>query len=146
METIDRIAEMMLTLEEFSALLEHETAAIRSVNTNAIKKMAERKNYLALHYQRQLRMLFDRRGDLADIAPEVKEQLRLSWEEFDQRVKDNLHALSVAQKATRTVVDMIVNAIRDTQGVHRSNLYKNSGTMAVSPIGSCVSVSLNQVL
>jgi flagellar biosynthesis/type III secretory pathway chaperone len=146
METIDRIAEMMLTLEEFSALLEHETAAIRSVNTNAIKKMAERKNYLALHYQRQLRMLFDRRGDLIELGPEVKEQLRRSWEEFDLRMQDNLQALKVAQKATRTVVDMIVNAIRDTQGVHRTNRYGNAGAMAAPPVGACVSVSLNQLL
>ena len=82
LNTLDRVAEMMATLEEFSTLLELETAAVRDANVATIGRLAERKEYLALHYQRQLKMLNDRRGDVAELARGHQVQVAVGLDEI----------------------------------------------------------------
>ena len=147
LNTLDRVAEMMATLEEFSSLLELETAAVREANVVAIGKLAERKEYLALHYQRQLKMLNDRRGDVAELPGDIKSKLRSVWAKFEGIMLSNLQALDAAQQATRTVVNMIVEAIRDTQGaVREAAAYRGNGYASRPATGECISVTYNQVL
>jgi hypothetical protein len=147
MNTLDRVAEMMTTLEEFSNLLELETAAVRVANVEVIGKLVERKEYLALHYQRQLKMLNDRRGDVAELPGDIKSNLQAVWTRFEGIMKTNLQALEAAQQATRTVVNMIVEAIRDAQGVILEGAaYRGNGYASRPAASECISVTYNQVL
>lgn len=146
METIEHVAEMMVTLEDFSNLLEQESAAIRDVNIVVIKKLAETKQAMAWRYQQELRLLADRRAELAALPPEIKARLREAWEYFDAQLADNALALEVAQYATRHVVGMIVSAVRNAQGASSEGLYKVSGEAHVPMAEECVSVTLNQVI
>ena len=148
METIECVAEMMVTLEDFSALLEQETAAIRAANIVIIRKLSENKQSLAWRYQGQLRQLAERGPELTQLPAEVKKPLRKAWEHFDTAMNDNVNSLEVAQYATRSVVNMIVSAIRDAQSMRgeSTGAYQKSGAGRSVPKSDCVSVTLNQVL
>ena len=147
LNTVDRVAEMMATLEEFSLLLELETAAVRAANVETIGKLADRKQFLSLHYQRQLKMLNDRRGDVAELPGEIKAGMRAMWAKFETTMRANLQALEGAQKATRAVVDMIVDAIREAQGaVKEAAAYRGTGYASKPAAADCISVTYNRVL
>jgi flagellar biosynthesis/type III secretory pathway chaperone len=147
MNTLDRVAEMTATLEEFSTLLELETVAVREANVAVIGKLADRKQYLALHYQRQLKMLNDRRGDVAELPPEIKTNLGTIWARFEAIMQANVQALEAAQQATRMVVTMIVDAIRDAQGMAReAAAYRGNGYASRPAPADCISVTYNRVL
>ncbi len=155
MQTIERVAEMLVTLSEFSDLLDLENAAIRTANTTAIAKLAERKEFLALHYQRQMRMLADRRDELAGLDPQIKKRLRDAWTGFSARQAENVSALKVAHDATQHVVTLIVDAIRQAQGTRREQTYggfyrhgpyAGASANATSSAGAAVSVTFNRIL
>ena len=147
LNTTDRVTEMMATLEEFSALLEVETAAVRKADVAAISRLSERKEYLALHYQRQLKMLSDRRADVAELPAEIKQRLQAIWNRFYALVQANMQALEGAQQATKSVVNMIVAAIREVQGQGRDPAYRGSAySRPATPAADCISVTFNQVL
>jgi hypothetical protein len=150
METIDRVAELMITIEEFSELLAEETAAIRVANAKAVGSLLERKQFLATHYTRQLQTMCDRKEGLKELDPSVKAMLTKSWQKFNERVKENAATLEVAQRATRQVVDIIVQAIKETQGAQvgqgYGGAYGSSAEAGRSTASSFVSVALNKVL
>ena len=121
----------------------------------AIAKLSDRKEFLALHYQRQLRMLSDRQADLAELDPAIKKRLAAAWKAFDAKKSENITALKVAHDATQHVVHLLVDAIREAQGGNRerhypspynSGPYANAGTSAAAVAASCVSVTYNRVL
>ena len=150
METIDRVAELMITIEEFSELLLQETAAIRAANARAVGGLLTRKQFLASHYTRQLHALSERPQGLAELDPDVKAMLTQSWKRFGERVSENAATLEVAQRATRQVVDIIVDAIKQVQGARvgqgYGGAYGQSAEAGRSTASSFVSVSLNKVL
>ena len=63
---------------------------------------------------------------------------------MSKKIDANVLALEVAQHATRSVVEMIISAIR-TQGMQES-VYKGSGLSGKSENGSRVSIVINKVL
>jgi hypothetical protein len=150
METIDRVAELMITIEEFSELLDEETAAIRSANAKAVASLLNRKQFLATHYSRQLQSLSERQQGLAELDESVKLMLTKSWQNFSRRVAENAATLEVAQRATRQVVDIIVDAIKQAQGARVGHgyggAYGNTAEAGRSTASSFVSVALNKVL
>ena len=150
METIDRVAELMITIEEFSELLAEETAAIRAANARAVASLLNRKQFLATHYGRQLSAISERRQGLAELDDGVKAMLTQSWQRFQGRLADNAASLEVAQRATRQVVDIIVDAIKEAQGAHvgrgYGGAYGHSTEAGRSTASSFVSIALNKVL
>ncbi len=150
MQTIDRVAEMMITLGEFSDLLDVENAAIKAADADKIARLADRKQFLAMHYQRQMRMLADRRLEVAELDPRVRAMLGDTWAAFSRKMEANAQALLVAQDATRHVVALIVDAVRQAQTGARndsySTSYKHSGAGTNGSDISCVSVTYNRVL
>ena len=150
METIDRVAELMITIEEFSELLAEETSAIKAANAKAVASLLNRKQFLATHYSRQLTAISERKQGLAELDEGVKAMLNQSWQGFQVRLAENAATLEVAQRATRQVVDIIVGAIKEVQGARvgqgYAGAYGHSAEAGRSTASSFVSIALNKVL
>jgi aminopeptidase N len=150
MDTMDRVADLMVTIEQFSELLDEETAAIRAVNAKGVATLKDRKEFLALHYTRQMQALFNQRQELETLDAGVKSMLGAAWAEFTAKRNDNIQALQVAMRATRQVVDIIVEAIREVKSAHversYSGAYGKPSRAGASTAMACVSIALNKVL
>jgi hypothetical protein len=149
-QTIDRVAELMLTLAEFSDFLDVENAAIKAADAGTIARLAERKQFLSMHYQRQMRMLADRRLEVAELDAGVRTALGDAWAGFNQKMTENVQALKVAQDSTRHVVALIVDAVRAAQSGaindKYASAYKHSGVGTNGADMACVSVTYNKIL
>ncbi len=151
METIDRVAELIVTLGEFSELLDKENAAIQVADADTIAGLSDRKQFLSMHYQRQMRMLADRQVEIGELDPRVRRRLGDTWASFNTKKEANLESLRVVQDATRHVVSLMVEAIRQAQsggGQQQSYavMYKDSGAASATTASSCVSITYNRVL
>jgi hypothetical protein len=150
MDTMDRVAELMVTIEEFSELLDEETSAIRAANAKGVATLLDRKQYLAGHYTRQMAALSNYQADLAGLDESVKSMLLSAWRQFSERKDENIRALQVAQKATRHVVDLLVSAIREARSANTERSYGGAygipAQAGMPSASSCVSIALNRVL
>ena len=149
MQAMDRVAELIVTMQEFGGLLETETRAVKACDSNTVAALLERKQFLAVHYQRQVACLSDCGPELQTLDIKVKTVLRQAWQRFSEIMANNALALSVAQKATRQVIDLIVDAMRQSQTSLAESTYGRSYRRSAEPHSSgiaCVSLTLNRVL
>jgi hypothetical protein len=149
MQTVDRVAELIVTMQEFSGLLETETKAVKAADAKTVASLLERKQFLALHCRRQMACLADNGAELKTLDAKVRGVLRQHWQGFNEAIAANALALSVAQKATRQVVDLIVDAMRRDRNTYTETTYgrsyRKSAEAHPTASGFC-SVTFNRVL
>ena len=113
-------AEVLLDLcARLTTQIERETAAIRAHRPAAeMIALATAKQPLCIAYGELTRLLRVDRAGMADLAPEMKEQLTAATKALTDSTAVNVHALRIASEAQQTLVDAMViamNRLRQTE-------------------------------
>ena len=113
--TLDRkVTEAILAVDDFSQLLEKETAALNVSDFNTFEALQDQKYDLAQTYQDKILAFEEHVEQLQEMPEESKDKLRASHSRFTLAAEENQTALQAASKISERVVNLIIDAAKRT--------------------------------
>ena len=110
----DKVTHAMLAVDQFSQLLNQETAALQSSDYNLFENLQDRKYQLAQGYQEAI-LAFEEDADvLPEMEDALKDKLRETHARFTHAADENQRALLVKQKVSERVLNLIMSAAKQT--------------------------------
>jgi len=139
------VLEVLGVLDDFSALLNAETAALRKNDFAAVDGLQAHKRALAKQYQDVIVKLSARPEALSAVEVPLRERLIRTRTEFTRLLQENLTVLENMKKSTQRLVDRILDVARQSVSEDRHHAYASSGR-AESARSTSLSLSIDKSL
>lgn len=130
----ERAVALVDLMERLAALLDRETAAVRSNRMADYAALIKDKQPVGLVVEEMGRLLRIDRAGLASLPPQLKAQLRAANHALMQALGDNVEALRRRGNAQGLLVETIVGAINCNRQ-HNHTSYGPEAAGYASPIG-----------
>lgn len=144
------IAELHSVTEELLALIDRETARLKTLRGPDLEQMSGEKSALALRYEHLHGRLAAEAEALAALPEDTKQALRELDAAFRDAAKRNLIALKARREANQRLLDTIVTELRRDQQTKAAVYGKDGRTgpsgYAAASAGAAVAVTLNKTL
>jgi hypothetical protein len=135
----DGMADALAVMDDLTAVLADETAAVSRHDVAEAARLHKRKAALGEAYAAQMRRLQTAGGGGAD--PDALAALAAAGERLEAAVEDNLRTLDVARAAAQTVFNVIAESARSSVGAVDG--YTQGGANLRGAANRCVSVALD---
>lgn len=113
MDTNGRVKDLIAITSRLADVVERENDALSSHDRKGYDEILEEKATLGRIYETRIQAIRqDSEGDRADIAPELRENLKTVGARLRALIDDNARLLKVAIEANRRVVDLIAEAVK----------------------------------
>ena len=132
-------------MDEFSQLLQQETAALKAMDIKHVDALQVRKFELSRLYQQRVETLAARRGELVAVELPLREHLVKKRTLFNGLLNDNARALETMRQSARRLSDRILEATRRAVGGERQTSYSAQGQHYSAP-SSMLSIRMDQTL
>lgn len=106
------IMEILGTLEEFSAVLKKETAALRKLDFKTVDTLQDGKRDVAKRYQGMVNALVARSEEMAALEKPLRERLVKARTGFTLLLGENMRALEAVKDSSQRLVNKILDAAR----------------------------------
>ena len=114
-QLLDRkVEEALHAVDDFSALLEKETAALNVSDFNTFEALQDAKYDLAQSYQDAVLAFEEEVDHLPTLAESAKDKLRAAHARFTIAAEVNQTALQTAAKVSERVVNLLIGAAKRT--------------------------------
>jgi hypothetical protein len=126
----DKVTNALLAVDQFSTLLETETAALKDSDFDKFEKLQERKFELAQVYQDAILAFeedFDTLPQLDDVS---KDKLFFAHARYTRAAADNQKTLLIKQKVSERILELVMNAAK--RSVTDTPSYGSKGMQAMS--------------
>lgn len=138
-----KIDAALSAVDQFSAFLEKETAALQKSDYRAFEAMQDQKYSLAQSYQDAILSFEEDVEALPNLPEDIKQKLRAAHTRFSAAADVNQIALETAAKISTRVVDLIIDAAK--RSVSDTPNYSAAGSQGLSE-KIPVHFKLNEVL
>ncbi len=140
-----QVTEIVQVLENFTSLLNDETAALKRSDFETVDELQEKKRAIAGHYQNMVTALSERRDEMPALDAKTRELLINTRTRFTMMLKDNMRMLELVKRSTQRLADRILEVARlsvvDSQQTHYS-----AGGQTQSYKSSTLSLRIDQSL
>ena len=109
----DLVTSVSRTMEDLRAVLDEETDALRAMRIAGVEGFSVRKTGLEQVFQRKLKSLGARKGELADLDEESMQALRDGESALKRSALANQKAIESAQSVSQRIIDTVVDCARD---------------------------------
>lgn len=145
MEAEKRIGDLISITTRLIDVLERENAMLRDRKYGDLSKILDEKATIARVYEARVLGFGENRGALDEVSTEMREQFVELAHKVDALMAENTTMLQVAVVASRRVVDLIAEAVKET--APSAGTYSNRGRKAQAPLtGGSMSISVNETL
>lgn len=121
------VMNVLSVLDDFSALLTAETAALKSSDFEAVDCLQAHKRELAKRYHDMIVQLSTRPDALTAVDGSLRDRLLRARTDFTSLLQENLTVLENVKKSTQRLVDRILDVARQTVTDDRHHAYAASG-------------------
>ena len=124
MDINTRVSDIIVITGRLVELLEKENEPLRNHRTSEVHDLLDEKTTLSRVYETRFMGLLKQEDALAEIDPDLREQLGEIGARINILIEDNSRLLKVAIEANRRVVELVAEAVRDTSasaGTYRAN-------------------------
>jgi len=128
-----RTSDLITVASRLVDLMAQEIASLREMKIAGIADLQPEKELLVRAYTEHSRALEAAPGQLATVAPAIKQELRHTLERFRTAVGHNERALRAAHDANGRLVEAIVDAVARKR--RPSTTYTNTGTLNRRGVG-----------
>lgn len=119
-------------LDDFGALMEQETAAIKAFDSKTINNLQNQKVHMGHLYHDAMMALGDRNEEMkAQLSDAKKEQIKAAYYKIHDIFNRNLRALEAVQEASKRMQKLIIDAANAAVAEDRPT-YSASGKSYVS--------------
>jgi hypothetical protein len=139
------IMNVLVTLDDFSALLAAETAALKKNDFATVDDLQVRKREIARRYHDAVVVLSARPDALSSVDMPLRERLISTRIEFTRLLQENLTVLENVKKSTQRLVDRILDVARASVTEDRHHAYAHTGK-AEAARSSSLSLSIDKSL
>lgn len=139
------VLEVLGVIDDFSALLNAETTALRQNDFAAVDGLQAHKRALAKQYHDVIVKLSAKPEALSAVEMPLRERLIRSRTEFTRLLQENLTVLENMKKSTQRLVDRILDAARQNVTEDRHHAYARSGK-AEAARSTSLSLSIDKSL
>ncbi len=133
--------EMMDTIDSLRGLYETENEALNKGDTKTFMALQNTKIGRAFAYQSGMEQLSERKAELANVDPALRQKLMDMQSEFSQITEANLKALERSRKSVERLSNRIMDSARQAA---RSNRVKYSATGNLEEHEGRVSIGVNE--
>ncbi len=145
MDAEKRIGDLIAITGRLIDILERENAILRERRHAELNNILDEKATIGRVYEARVVGLDQNRDALDDVAPALREQLKELARKVDTLMAENTIMLRAALQASRRVVDLIAEAVKETAPT--AGTYSARGRKAeAAPAGGNMSLSLNETL
>ena len=109
----DLVTSISRTMDDLRAVLDEETDALRAMQIAGIDGFAVRKSGLEQVFQRKLKSLGTRRGELDDLDENSVQTLRDGEAALKRSALANQKAIDSARSVSQRIIDTVVDCARD---------------------------------
>jgi hypothetical protein len=110
----DKVTNALSAVDQFSALMEQETAALQNSDYALFENLQDRKYQLAQSYQEAILAFEDDIEALPEMEDFLKDKLRDAHVRFTTSADTNQRALIVQQKISERILNLIMTAAKQT--------------------------------
>jgi hypothetical protein len=110
----DKVTNALLAVDQFSALLEQETAALQKSDFALFENMQDRKFELARNYQDAILAFEEDVEELPKLELSLKDKLHAAHKRYATAAGENMQALTIKQKVSERILNLIMNAAKRT--------------------------------
>lgn len=139
------VLSVLAVLDDFSALLTAETAALKQKDFPAVDALQASKRDLARRYHDMIVALSAQPDVLSAVDMPLRERLVRTRTEFTRLLQENLTVLETVKKSTQRLVDRILDVARASVTEERHHAYASSGK-AEAARSSSLSLSIDTSL
>ena len=122
-----RASDLIMVASRLVVLMQREIAILHEMKVADIADLQPEKELLVRAYMEHCRALEEAPGQLASVAPAIKQELQHTLERFRTAVGHNERALRAAQEANERLVQAIVDAVNMKQS--EAATYTSAGTL-----------------
>ncbi len=147
MDPTNRINDLITITGHLAELLERENNALRNRQSQELHDILDEKVTLSRLYETRIMGLNEETEVLDEVEPELREKLKGLSEKIGPVMEENAMLLKVAIEANKRVVNMIVEAVRET--THKAGTYAANGgpgTGGTYAAAQTVAISVDQTL
>ncbi len=124
--------EMMETIDSLRTTLTEETAALKKADTISFLNMQEKKIEITSHYLDGMNQLIDRKDELKDADPTLKQKLEEMRLDFADITQENLQAIDRMKTGMKRLGERIMNQAQMAAKKHDQIIYNAKGHMQTS--------------
>jgi hypothetical protein len=139
------VLNVLSVLDDFSALLTAETAALKKNDFKAVDALQAHKRELAKRYHDMIVTLAAKPETLSGVEVPLRERLIKARTEFTRLLQENLTVLENMKKSTQRLVDRILDVARQSVTEDRHHAYAHTGK-AEAARSTSLSLSLDKSL
>ncbi|MGE4562597.1 MAG: flagellar export chaperone FlgN [Rhodospirillales bacterium] len=147
MDPTNRINDLITITGHLVELLERENNALRNRQSQELHDILDEKVTLSRLYETRIIGLNEETEVLDEVEPELREKLKGLGEKIREMMEENAMLLKVAIEANKRVVNMIVEAVRET--THKAGTYAANGgpgSDGTHAAAQTVAISVDQTL
>lgn len=113
-----KIKSLKEAVNQLLKILEEENQALKKHDIETIKSLVDKKNNLALTYQRQMQYFAKAPEIIAELPETEREDLRQNAEKLEKGMKENERLLKVGMEVNNKLLEAVVETVRkqETQG------------------------------
>lgn len=114
MDAEKRMADLINVTDRLIDVLERENEILRERRHAELSGLLDEKETIARVYQARIMGLQEHPDQLDGVDPDDRDQLRKLATKVDRLINQNARMLEAAMTASRRVVDLVAEALRDT--------------------------------
>lgn len=139
------VMDVLAVLNDFSALLTAETAALKKSDFKVVDGLQNDKRALAKRYHEMIVQLSARPDALTHVEEGLRDRLLRARTDFTRLLQENLTVLENVKKSTQRLVDRILDVARQTVTDDRHHAYAATGKTQAAR-SSSLSLTIDQSL
>ncbi len=122
-----RASDLIMVASRLVVLMQQEIAILHEMKIADIAELQPEKELLVRAYMEHAQALEEAPGQLATVAPAIKQELQHTLERFRAAVGHNERELRAAHEANARLVQAVVDAVNMKQG--EAATYTSAGTL-----------------
>ncbi len=128
--------EMMGTIDLLRSAMVEETKALKDTDTKTFMALQDNKLEVARDYLEGMAQLMNRKDELKNADPKLKDRLEKMRNEFAETAYDNHAALNRMKNGMKRLGDRIMEAARETAKKDRQFVYGATGRLQSATNGT----------